>query len=273
MTGCWVRLVSFSFGTDALLSRWESSFRSLVNTRGAGNRSAVPDSCSRSSVPGASCSASAGGAQVTAATTVAAPMRPSRQSGPATPCEASHQRYVGTAQQAVRVLGTPLARHCPNRPFWSEWDTPLATREAIWPNQTSHVPTRNVPACGESVCEPGSWHDTMPVSCVVSEASLAALPPMLDDRTLQKLSRRLTGFAVSCGLSRHDAEDCAQETALILVEKYPDKEEADAVPLAFRIIRWKISECRRRLSNSIERNSVSIEAAHPETSLGGGGRI
>ena len=81
----------------------------------------------------------------------------------------------------------------------------------------------------------------------------------LDATQLQRLSDRLTGFAVSRGLSRADAEDCVQETALILARKYPGKDEADVVPLAFRIIRWKISEHRRRSSALREGSAVPID--------------
>ena len=88
---------------------------------------------------------------------------------------------------------------------------------------------------------------------------LPLFPMILDGQKLQKLHKRLTGFGVSSGLSRSDAEDCAQETALVLMRKYPDKDEADAVPLAFRIVRWKILEHRRRNSTSLEGRSVSLE--------------
>ena len=68
----------------------------------------------------------------------------------------------------------------------------------------------------------------------------------LDSRQYQRLTERLTGFAISRGLVRQDAEDCAQEAVLVLADKYPDKDEVEAVPLAFGIIRRKISEHRRR---------------------------
>lgn len=68
----------------------------------------------------------------------------------------------------------------------------------------------------------------------------------LDSQQYQRLIERLTGFGMSRGLVRQDAEDCAQEAVLVLAEKYPDKDEVEAVPLAFGIIRRKISEHRRR---------------------------
>ena len=76
---------------------------------------------------------------------------------------------------------------------------------------------------------------------------------------LRRLSDRLTGYAVSRGLSRPDAEDCAQETVLILARKYPGKEESDLVPLAFRIIRWKIWEHRRQPSVLQNRSAIPID--------------
>ena len=81
----------------------------------------------------------------------------------------------------------------------------------------------------------------------------------LDASQLGRLKRRLTGFAISSGLPRADAEDCAQETFLVLAQKYPDKDEADTVPLAFKIIRWKIWEHRRRKSNVLEASNPRIE--------------
>ena len=46
---------------------------------------------------------------------------------------------------------------------------------------------------------------------------------------------------------------------MVLARKYPDKGEADAVPLAFRIIRLKIMEHRRRQANRGERRTVSVD--------------
>lgn len=57
----------------------------------------------------------------------------------------------------------------------------------------------------------------------------------------------------------------------MLLRKYPEKDETEAVPLAFRIIRWKILEHRRRNSDQLERKTVSIEDVNPE--IGGGGGI
>ena len=87
---------------------------------------------------------------------------------------------------------------------------------------------------------------------------------ILDGIQLQRLSKRLTGFAVSRGLLRSEAEDCAQETLLVLVRKYPEKDESDLVPLAFRTIRWKIWEFRRRNATSFEGNAISVEDLGPE---------
>ena len=81
----------------------------------------------------------------------------------------------------------------------------------------------------------------------------------LDASQFLRLSTRLTGFAISCGLDPADAQDCAQETLLVLAKKYLDKDEVDAVPLAFRIVRWKIAEHRRREASRKERYSVSLD--------------
>ena len=94
----------------------------------------------------------------------------------------------------------------------------------------------------------------------------------LEASQLQRLSARLTGFAVSRGLSRADAEDCAQETALILARKYPSKEEADMVQLAFRIIRWKISEHKRRAAALREGTVIPIDELEVERDRVGRGR-
>ena len=81
----------------------------------------------------------------------------------------------------------------------------------------------------------------------------------LDASHFRRLSARLIGFGVSSGLSRADAEDCAQETLIVLIRKYPEKDEADAVPLAFRIMRWKIVEHRRKRVRSGEYTSYRID--------------
>lgn len=81
----------------------------------------------------------------------------------------------------------------------------------------------------------------------------------LDASQFRRLSERLTGFAISRGLSQADAEDCAQETILVLFKKHPDKDEVDAVPIAFRILRWKIHELHRRKAAHREGKTVSID--------------
>ncbi|MCY4597871.1 MAG: sigma-70 family RNA polymerase sigma factor [Bryobacterales bacterium] len=91
----------------------------------------------------------------------------------------------------------------------------------------------------------------------------------LEASQFRRLSARLTGFAISRGLDSADAEDCAQETLLVLARKYADKDEADAVPLAFRIMRWKISEHRRR--QVARRESVSVAVDDVQLKDGGMG--
>lgn len=88
----------------------------------------------------------------------------------------------------------------------------------------------------------------------------AALRPMgLDTSQFRKLSDRLTRFAVSRGLSRADAEDCVQDAILVLITKHPEKDEVDAVPLAFRILRWKIVELHRRKAAHREGKTVQVD--------------
>ena len=93
----------------------------------------------------------------------------------------------------------------------------------------------------------------------------------LDASQLRRLGNRLTGFAVSRGLSRADAEDCVQEAALVLVRKYPDKDEADLVPLAFRVMRWKIWEHRRRQAARHEGTAIRIDDLQLADARGAGG--
>ena len=50
----------------------------------------------------------------------------------------------------------------------------------------------------------------------------------------------------------------------MLVRKYPDKGEMDAVPLSFRIIRWKISEFRRRASTVQASRAIRLEEVQIE---------
>lgn len=87
----------------------------------------------------------------------------------------------------------------------------------------------------------------------------------IESSQLQTLFGRLIGFAISRGLQRSDAEDCAQETLLVLARKYSEKDEPDLVPIAFRTIRWKIWESRRRKSTSIEGKAISVEGLSQET--------
>ena len=86
----------------------------------------------------------------------------------------------------------------------------------------------------------------------------------LKDAQLTRLSKRLTGYAISRGLSKADAEDCAQEAILVLAQKYPEKNEAEAVPLSFRIIRWKVTEHWRRKSSKWVSLDSGLEDADPD---------
>lgn len=86
------------------------------------------------------------------------------------------------------------------------------------------------------------------------------LPAMgLNPSQFRRLRARLVGFGVSSGLKPTDAEDCAQEAILVLLRKYPGKDEVDAVPLAFRIMRWKITEHHRKASRPADRTSITLD--------------
>jgi RNA polymerase sigma-70 factor, ECF subfamily len=59
---------------------------------------------------------------------------------------------------------------------------------------------------------------------------------------------------------REAAEDVAQETLLLLHEKYPHvTDPADLLPLAFRIVRFKLSAASRKAVRRGETHSVPVE--------------
>ena len=89
----------------------------------------------------------------------------------------------------------------------------------------------------------------------------------IEPTKLKQLIRRLVGYAISRGLKRPEAEDCAQEAALVLIRKYPDKDETELVPLSFRIIRWKIHEYRRKPSSVHEARAVPLDDTQIEAKI------
>jgi RNA polymerase sigma-70 factor (ECF subfamily) len=78
------------------------------------------------------------------------------------------------------------------------------------------------------------------------------------DEVLGKLRERIVAFAAS-HLSRDVAEDLAQETLMLLHEKYAHLERAeDLLPLSFQIVRFKMMALRRKSARRGEYDQVSI---------------
>ena len=82
---------------------------------------------------------------------------------------------------------------------------------------------------------------------------------MQRDETLKLLRERIVAFAASRSMGEM-AEDLAQEVLVVLHEKYPSVcELTELVPLAFKILRYKMGEARRKAMRRGEYNLVSIE--------------
>ena len=78
------------------------------------------------------------------------------------------------------------------------------------------------------------------------------------EEILAKLRERIVAFAAS-HLQRDTAEDVAQETLMLLHEKYAHLERAeDLLPLSFQIVRFKIMSLRRKAARHGEYNQVSV---------------
>ncbi|MGA2270065.1 MAG: RNA polymerase sigma factor [Bryobacteraceae bacterium] len=81
------------------------------------------------------------------------------------------------------------------------------------------------------------------------------MPP---EEVLARLRERIVAFAAS-HLSRDAAEDLAQETLMLLHEKYAHLERPeDLVPLSLQIVRFKIMSLRRKAARRGEYSQVSI---------------
>lgn len=79
------------------------------------------------------------------------------------------------------------------------------------------------------------------------------------NRTLALLRERIVAFAAS-RLQRDAAEDLAQEVLVVLEEKYRQVEVLDElVPLALRILRFKILGRHRKSARRGEYSQVSVE--------------
>jgi RNA polymerase sigma-70 factor (ECF subfamily) len=78
-------------------------------------------------------------------------------------------------------------------------------------------------------------------------------------QTLQLLRERLFAFAAS-HYGRDAADDLAQETLMVLHEKYPQVEAmAELVPLSMQILRFKINALRRRSVRRGEFTALSVD--------------
>jgi RNA polymerase sigma-70 factor (ECF subfamily) len=78
------------------------------------------------------------------------------------------------------------------------------------------------------------------------------------DEILARLRERITAFAASHG-SREAAEDVAQEVLMLLHEKYAHLQSPEELlPLALKIVRFKLMSLRRKSARRGEYHSVSI---------------
>ena len=78
------------------------------------------------------------------------------------------------------------------------------------------------------------------------------------EEVLAKLRERIVAFA-AFHVSRDAAEDVAQETLMLLHEKYAHLERTeDLLPLCFQIVRFKIMSLRRKAARRGEYSRVSV---------------
>lgn len=79
------------------------------------------------------------------------------------------------------------------------------------------------------------------------------------ERTLITLRERIVAFAAS-RMGRDAAEDVAQETLVLIEEKYAHVTAvADLVPLALQIARFKITAVRRKAHRRGEDTAISVD--------------
>lgn len=79
------------------------------------------------------------------------------------------------------------------------------------------------------------------------------------DEILCQLRERILRFAAS-RLSREAAEDVTQETLLLLHEKYPQVADVgELLPLAFQVVRFKMSGAVRKSARRGEGRSVPVD--------------
>ena len=76
---------------------------------------------------------------------------------------------------------------------------------------------------------------------------------------LTRLRERIVAFA-AFHMGRDSAEDLAQETLVLIEEKYPHVERVEELlPLCLQIVRFKMTALRRKTARHGEYNSVSVE--------------
>ena len=79
------------------------------------------------------------------------------------------------------------------------------------------------------------------------------------DQILLRLRERIVAFAAS-RMGIDGAEDLAQETLVVLEEKYSHVERLeDLLPLSLQIVRFKMSALRRKTARRGEYSAVSVE--------------
>ena len=79
------------------------------------------------------------------------------------------------------------------------------------------------------------------------------------DTLLEKLGQRIRRFAAS-KVPEDVAEDIAQDVLMLLITKYADKTElSDLAPVAFRIVRFKISAYRTKTTRRQEHLAIPLD--------------
>ena len=86
--------------------------------------------------------------------------------------------------------------------------------------------------------------------------------PGARDEVLRKLRERIVGFAAS-RIQRDAAEDLAQEVLILLHEKYAHLDRLeDLLPLALKIVRFKMLAYRRKARRHGEYSQASVDEIH-----------
>jgi RNA polymerase sigma-70 factor (ECF subfamily) len=82
------------------------------------------------------------------------------------------------------------------------------------------------------------------------------------EAVLEMLRERIVAFAAS-RIGRPQAEDLAQETLMLLLEKYGEVEAIEElVPLSFRILRFKMAAGFRKSARRGEDSAIPVEDAN-----------